>query len=477
MRRRKVNNPFKQQKNVFLHYLKLLFVAGSLTFLVIFLTLPSSSKKGETETLDDIGEEDSEDEGGFQPISQEEFPSWIHKYSQHLDWSNSFCDDGDHPRLTREILLASLRLGCTNIAENQNTAGNFNYQYDFVEKTFDTSDSDVRQAGALWGISLCYRFDPSNAQYRAAVERGILFFIDHSVTAFNDERISVRYPNENAKQSTTGTNALFGLAIIEYLRTVESTKTPSYDMQFVGRARIALRQLIAHLLHMQQPNKHFSAGFFFDKDEKMNSSSPYFDGETMLCLTKAAKYIEGFEGLVPVIEGAAFVLSKGYSIDAWVEDSNHDSDKTKGFYQWGSMFMAEYFHSHWEQFQVAGDFVVSLGHWILEVHRVLGRNRNTGYAFEGIISAYQIAKKRNLVEISRNFKCAIDTGLYKLTTWQVGGPLANENQFLQRHPTDETIAIGGVMNARNLPALRIDTTQHQMHALIMALEIVYPEGE
>jgi len=226
---------------------------------------------------------------------------------------------------------------------------------------------------------------------------------------------------------------------------------------------------------MQQPNKHFSAGFVFDTNEKINSSSPYFDGETMLCLTEAAKYIAGFEGLIPVIEGGAFVLSKGYSIDAWVKDSNHDSDKTKGFYQWGSMFMTEYFHSRWEQFQVAGDFVISLGHWILEVHRVLGRKRNTGYAFEGIISAYQIAKKRNLVEISRNFKCAIDRGLYKLTTWQVGGPLANENPFLQSHPTDDGIAIGGVMNARNLPALRIDTTQHQMHALIMALETVYTE--
>ena len=475
MRRSRVNNPFKQQKNLFLHYLKLVSVAGSLTLLVIFQTLPSSSTKAETESLDDISEDHSDNEGGFQPISQEEFPSWIHEYYQHLDWTNSFCDEDndDRPRLTRDILLASVRLGCNNIAENQNIAGNFNYQYDFVEKTFDTADSDVRQAGALWGMSLCYRYDPSNAQYRAAVEKGIRFFINHSVTTANEERILVQYPNEHVKQSTTGTNALFGLAIIEYLRTVESTETSSHDLKFVSRVRIVLRQLIAHLLHMQRPNKHFSAGFFIDTEAKTNSSSAYFDGETMLCLTKAARYIDGFQGLITVIDAAAFVLSKRYSIDAWVEDSDHDSDKTKGFYQWGSMFLTEYYHSQWEQFQVAGDFVVSLGHWILEVHQVLGRNRNTGYAFEGIVSAYQIARKRNLVEISRNFKCAIDKGLYKLTTWQVGSPLANVNPFLQRHPTDEAFAIGGVMNARNVPTLRIDTTQHQMHALIMALETVY----
>ena len=41
------------------------------------------------------------------------------------------------------------------------------------------------------------------------------------------------------------------------------------------------------------------------------------------------------------------------------------------------------------------------------------------------------------------------------------------------HPTTETIAVGGVMNAKNEPALRIDTTQHQMHAVVMAMSSVY----
>jgi hypothetical protein len=44
-----------------------------------------------------------------------------------------------------------------------------------------------------------------------------------------------------------------------------------------------------------------------------------------------------------------------------------------------------------------------------------------------------------------------------------------------KHPTDEKIAIGGVMNASNQAPLRIDTTQHQMHALIMALDTIYKE--
>jgi hypothetical protein len=58
-------------------------------------------------------------------------------------------------------------------------------------------------------------------------------------------------------------------------------------------------------------------------------------------------------------------------------------------------------------------------------------------------------------------------------SWQVGGPLAHTNKYLVKHPTDEKIAIGGIMNAKNLAPLRIDTTQHQMHAVMMALETLF----
>jgi len=47
--------------------------------------------------------------------------------------------------------------------------------------------------------------------------------------------------------------------------------------------------------------------------------------------------------------------------------------------------------------------------------------------------------------------------------------LAQNNEFLINNPTNEKIAIGGIMNAKNRAPLRIDTTQHQMHAVMMAL--------
>ena len=120
-----------------------------------------------------------------------------------------------------------------------------------------------------------------------------------------------------------------------------------------------------------------------------------------------------------------------------------------------------------------GDFVLLLSHWIIHTHEILLRTKNTGYAFEGIISAYEIAKARNDQELLARLQAVIDEGLYKLCTWQVGGPLAKENPFLAQHPTSEKIAVGGIMGSSDDGDLRIDTTQHQMHAVIMALTTVY----
>ena len=64
-----------------------------------------------------------------------------------------------------------------------------------------------------------------------------------------------------------------------------------------------------------------------------------------------------------------------------------------------------------------------------------------------------------------------------------GGPLAGKNKFLVKKGTDDPMAQGGVMNARKPSGapvtrdvahqLRIDVTQHQMHAVTLALEEVY----
>jgi hypothetical protein len=281
----------------------------------------------------------------------------------------------------------------------------------------------------------------------------------------------VQYPGEDV--SNSGTNALVGLAIIEFLRTVKDNDL-DVDDEYKSELEGKLRSYINFLKWMQKSNKHFSDGYDLEEGVKRKHASPYFDGETMLCLAKAAKYLDGYSDLIPLIEDTSMTLAKKYTVDSWRDDT-HDSDQTKGFYQWSSMFLAEYHDARWKDYEIMGDYVVGLAHWILHTHEVLNRQKNAGYAFEGIISAYNVIKSRGTdsPRVLADIEYSIDVGLYKLTSWQVGGPLAEENPFLKQHPTDDKMAIGGVMNDRKLAPLRIDTTQHQMHAVIMALESVY----
>ena len=72
----------------------------------------------------------------------------------------------------------------------------------------------------------------------------------------------------------------------------------------------------------------------------------------------------------------------------------------------------------------------------------------------------------------KKFRCVIDQGLEKLTSWQVGGPLAND--FIRKNlKTSNPRAVGGIQNSKDNSVLRVDVTQHQMHAVLLALNYVY----
>ena len=243
----------------------------------------------------------------------------------------------------RSMLDESLQLGCDYIAANQKEdTGNFNYQYYFVKRKMDQDDSPVRQAGFLWGMTLCFQSQPNNGLYRASVEKGFAFFQDHVIDGPVPGSRMIEYPSFDESQS--GVNALYGLALIDYLRTIRDNPFLEAD-DSIEAARISIRDLedqlamtIRFLKYMQNSDLHFSEAYNFKDEEKSRLSSPYYDGETLLCLVKAAKYMEDEYGdsLIPIIEEAAPVLAKSYTLDVWRGDT-HDSDQTKGFYQWSGM--------------------------------------------------------------------------------------------------------------------------------------------
>ncbi|HSG30404.1 MAG TPA: hypothetical protein VLB82_02555, partial [Thermodesulfobacteriota bacterium] len=206
------------------------------------------------------------------------------------------------------------------------------------------------------------------------------------------------------------------------------------------------------------------------KNEKWDNSSPYFDGETILCLIKAAKYL-GYTQYKPLIKESVLAMAKTYTTDQWHIDPQ--SRLTKGFFQWSLMAYWEYQDAGWENSDLFRDYILSLSWWSIHINKIDEKKRNTSYAFEGLIFGYLVAKNNGNNAAASEILYIIDKVLYKLTTWQVGGPLEHENKFLIRTKPHKKSGIGGILNAKDFDNVRIDVVQHQMHAVLLALRYIY----
>ena len=105
-----------------------------------------------------------------------------------------------------------------------------------------------------------------------------------------------------------------------------------------------------------------------------------------------------------------------------------------------------------------------------------------GYAYEGIVPAWtwishvvsQNDDDPNLAKTARKLQCTIEKGMSKLMSWQVGMGAEKQAESLW----NGIDGLGGVQNAKDESGLRIDVTQHQMHATILTRRLVYaPLGD
>ncbi|MDH3585415.1 MAG: hypothetical protein OER86_14525, partial [Phycisphaerae bacterium] len=199
--------------------------------------------------------------------------------------------------------------------------------------------------------------------------------------------------------------------------------------------------------------------------------NPYFDGESLLALAKAARYL-GRDALRPLIIESAEAMYGRYVLRALAEEP--DSDMTKGFYQWGSMSFFELVQAGWPGTEAFARRTVELAHWQIDVHRTLEQLGNTSYAHEGLVCAAELARGIGDEAAAAKIAQVVDTGLARLISWQVGSPRANA--YLREQGSIHPGALGGAMNTANTPLLRIDVTQHQMHAVILARRYLYPSS-
>ncbi len=367
------------------------------------------------------------------------------------------------PALTRKLLIESIEAARVYFLNQQLPEGNFTYGLNVVDNTSVTDDNQVRQAGALWGLSTLGR-DRHTQATRHGVVRGLDFFFRNS-QPLKLGRIAPLYPG--ADEINTGTVALVSLAIVELCRGQEDYLTAAGR----GLYETWLDTYLQYLQHLELDTGGWGERYLVTLNERSPDSSPYFDGETLLLYCKAARYL-GRKELVPRIEHSAPLLAERYTLAAWAADPQ--ADDTKGFCQWGCMAFAEHVEAGWQHADVVGDAAMSLAWWLIYRHEIESRRGNTGYAVEGLLGAYRVARTRGDTASMQILRGVCERLLSRLIGWQVGGPLQERNHFLSTHRIDPK-ATGGIMSAEDSGLVRIDIVQHQVHAMLLALELLFPE--
>ena len=513
---------------------------------------------------------------GYAPLRR-----MLFDFGDELSNPDAKCDDSPTRKLlSREKLDTSLALGLHFLTQHQRPAGNFDYEFDWSSGENSEDDSQVRQAGALWGLSLIFHdmmdhvddevaSPSSSSPSRDAIlkdvtkrlKSGIEFFHKHSrvlnrpiadddggsaLAGINRMRY-VTYPD--AEENDQGTQALLCLALIDFLRGMgspEQAARAGLSEDDVEEYRGLLDEFLPFMVtqHSALSNDRFASwdelvaagtraidsgiwygdrpkgteqtpdlqmekwwdeniftegGFHSRFDllgERKGKPSPYYDGESLLAVTKACKYLgPAYAHLWPLASGTASSLHDIHVDQALREDE--DSNDTKGVYQWLSMSLFElstvtFGSGRKERFDLPaalqrlyrveqyGSWLTDLAVWMVDVHETLQKGKNTGYAYEGIVPAWvwsthmiKIKKfgrtdEKNL-ETARKLHCTVMKGMSKLLSWQVGSGAEQADE-----KWDGKTGLGGVQNSADESGLRIDVTQHQMHATILTRRYVFP---
>ncbi len=371
-------------------------------------------------------------------------------------------DPLDDVKLERRLLTDAIEKARIYYLAQQTDLGNFIYAQDAVEDEKSDDDNQVRQAGALWGLACLNRDRPTLPTARAVI-KGAQFFIDRS-RPLGMGHTGPLYPGTD--EIKTGTVALVTLSLVELWRGEEKYLTR------MGRGLTSAwaSNYLSYLGGMEMDDGSWGRMYRASINEREPVPSPYYDGEALLAYCRAARYMDHSE-LVPKIEKIAPLLAKKYTVDAWVRDPN--SDDTKGFFQWGCMAFLEYVEAGWKNADMMGDACLALAWWQLHQRDVEAREGNTAYAVEGLVAAYRVAELRQDQTAMATLRTAIEGMLVRQISTQVGGPLEKYNFFLASHRTRPECA-GGIMQSPYSGRIRIDVVQHQMHAMLLALQYLYP---
>jgi len=399
--------------------------------------------------------------GGISLLSQEHFLERGSFVTEGAPVSLSTASCGEAPEVHIDDLEKGIALGAQFLVNSQTPEGNFRYEYDWKAQKDSASDSVVRQAGTLWGLVLAHA-DAADELLLPAIRKTLQFFRSHTEVLSDGQRL-LHYPGQ---ENDLGAVALITLAHIDLLRQPQrlgSGEKALLESDFNGYLKTILNGEKLHGKHA-----HVFYKSYREDGTPHGKNSPYYDGESLLALVKAAKFL-GRSDLWDRIEGmaeAGWKMNAEPGLEAVKISRKRVTKEMKGYYQWSSMAYYELLGHDRQRFGKYAPRLLQYSDWMVAKQERAEAKGNAGYAFEGLIPAYLVSlQDQHDTERSNRLACVLRTGMHKLTGMQVGHPKALG--LASEAPGSDARAQGGAQNALGSSALRIDTTQHQVHAILM----------
>lgn len=399
----------------------------------------------------------SRTEGLWQCDSDDMLLTQLRRYSSIGYWRPNSA-----PPPTRDVLVLSLQAARKYYLAQQKPEGNFIYSIDLETGEISNDDNQVRQAGALWGLVRLHQVFPT-PETRQAILKG-LGFVSRNMVDLPCGKTCFVYPG--SVKIDTGTVALYCLSLVDFRNDAGLTEA---DRKLCDDL---LDDLLEYLRFMESDRGYWYKRYLLDEDRIVKAGSPYYDGEALLAYCKAARFA-GKTNLVERIDYALPRLVNYYILANWGNPAYEK--QLKGFYQWSTMACDQYISAGWGVHdELAARTAFMMAYWQIFQNDLQNKNGNVGYAVEGLAAAVHIADKVGNQHARAFIVPAIHNIMMKLLSMQYMGPYSRYNGLLvQLEGKAPASAEGGITSGLNKTDVRIDTVQHQVHAMLLLLEYLY----
>lgn len=328
----------------------------------------------------------------------------------------------------------------------QEETGHFSYEYSPFDDSYSDDDNMVRQTGVLYALGEILAKSPGDTySLKETMRKTIAYFKENTFEEVYEGK-AMKCVMKSKNNCSTGATSLALVGILDLVEKFPELATEYEDL---------IDGYVNFIVFMRNPDAGFGDSYGI-KGTKSSAESAFGNGEAFLALVRYYQYKEP-EEVGDMIEDVG-----EYFVDYYTENLNGD------FYLWGMAAIKDIYKTDLDKDYF--DFVKTYTDWRIGKFRSQRNTRKNKCAYvEGLTSAYSILES-DLNKREREYYLEeINFWLEKMKNLQVTSGYTPEVTFKDKKIPSPAKANGGFLTSLDLPAQRIDFTQHCVSSYLQKL--------